>query len=238
MIRVAVVEDDQDFARTLTAYLRRYADESHEEFKITVFADGEDIVADCRAGFDIILMDIEMAHLDGLAAAELIRQVDQRVVIIFITHMGHYAIEGYKVDALDYVLKPVTYFAFSQRIGRALARMRRREDAYLVINAREAVYRVPVSSVRWIESRGHRLIYHTAGSQHISTTKSMKQVADELRGHHFFRCNRCYLVNLAAAVGIERGFAVLYDGTKLAVSDSKRRDFLDALTSYAGEVVK
>ena len=78
-------------------------------------------------------MDIEMRFMDGMTAAEKIREHDSEVVIIFITNMPQYAIKGYLVDALDYVLKPVSYFAFSQRIDRALVRMKKRDRKYLTI---------------------------------------------------------------------------------------------------------
>ncbi|HEY0187566.1 MAG TPA: LytTR family DNA-binding domain-containing protein [Cellulomonas sp.] len=238
MIRVAVVEDDPDDARRLTDFVQRYSDESHQPLQVTTYSDGEDLVTGYRAGFDIVLMDVEMAGMDGLTAAAHIRRIDQAVVIVFITNMAQYAIHGYTVDALDYVLKPIAYFAFSQRLRRAVARVRRREDRFLVINARGTVNRVPVSSVLWIESRRHRLIYHTTDGRHESTTRSMKQVEEELRTEHFFRCNKCYLVNLGVTKGLEHGYAVLTDGTRVAVSQSKQRDFLRALTGYAGEAVR
>jgi DNA-binding LytR/AlgR family response regulator len=238
VIAVAVVEDDRTDAQTLVDYVDRYSRESGHLFEITTFADGDDIVTGYRASFDIILMDVEMACMDGLAAAEHIRRIDHEVVIIFITNLAQHAIDGYKVDALDYVIKPVSYFAFSHRLDRAIGRMRRREGRFVIINAKDAVSRVPASSVLWIESRRHRLVYHTSAGVHESTTKSLKQVEDELRGQHFFRCHKSYLVNLALATGVERGFALLVNGTRVPVSESKRRGFLDALTNYVGEAVR
>ncbi len=75
-------------------------------------------------------MDVEMKFMDGMSAAEEIRKMDTEVVIIFITNMAQYAIRGYAVDALDYVLKPVSYFAFSQRLNRAIGRMKKRDKDY------------------------------------------------------------------------------------------------------------
>lgn len=88
-----------------------------------------------KAVYDIILMDIEMKFMDGMMAAEEIRKVDTEVIIIFITNSPQYAIKGYAVDALDYVLKPVSYYAFSQRLGRAVERVARRARHFLQINA-------------------------------------------------------------------------------------------------------
>ena len=87
-----------------------FSKENGEVFNITVYSDGDQIVHKYKSQFDIILMDVEMKFMDGMSAAEEIRKVDTEVVIIFITNMAQYAIRGYAVDALDYVLKPVSYF--------------------------------------------------------------------------------------------------------------------------------
>ncbi|NMM97440.1 LytR/AlgR family response regulator transcription factor [Bifidobacterium olomucense] len=241
MIRVAIVEDESAYAQTLREYLNRYSEEIHERFDVTVFPDGEDIVENYRAEWDIILMDIEMASMDGMTAAERIREVDSQVVIIFITNMAQYAIQGYRVDALDYVLKPISYFAFTQRLGRAISRMQTRsraEERYLVITSKTSTMRVPISRILWIESSGHRLAYHTADGVFESTASSMKEVEDKLAGESFFRCNKGILVNLAHVRGVEDGSAVIGGGAHIPVSRAKQRDLLTALTTYLGNVIK
>lgn len=110
MIRIALVEDDPAYAEQLLSYLKEYEKESKERISVQTFSDGEDIVTEYRADYDIILMDVEMKFMDGMSAAEEIRKMDTEVVIIFITNMPQYAIQGYRVDALDYVLK--TSFLF------------------------------------------------------------------------------------------------------------------------------
>ena len=107
MIRVAIVEDDAEVQGVLQEYVRRYTRQYGTEFEVTVFADGVDILEDYRAVYDIIFLDVEMKHLDGMTTAERIRQMDADVILIFITNMAQYAIRGYSVGALDYVLKPV-----------------------------------------------------------------------------------------------------------------------------------
>lgn len=109
-----------------TANWSRYTGkENGEAFDITIYSDGDQIVNKYQSQYDIILMDVEMKFMDGMSAAEEIRKVDTEVIIIFITNMAQYAIRGYAVDALDYVLKPVSYFAFSQRLSRAIGRMKK-----------------------------------------------------------------------------------------------------------------
>ena len=130
MLRIATVEDDTNDLEALRTHLKRYEKENGLKFLITEFRDGEDIVTDYSADYDLILMDIEMAFLNGMKAAEKIRELDKDVVIIFITNMPQYAIQGYKVNALDYMLKPISYFSFSESMGRALHRVKVQEKEF------------------------------------------------------------------------------------------------------------
>ena len=93
-------------------------------------------------------MDVEMKFMDGMSAAEEIRKIDTEVVIIFITNMAQYAIRGYAVDALDYVLKPVSYFAFSQRLNRAISRMKKRETKIIMVNMKGGMVRINVAAAQ------------------------------------------------------------------------------------------
>ena len=119
MKHIAVVEDDSSASQQIQNYLSLYQKGNEQEFSVTVFADGLSILEDYHPTWDIILMDIEMPLMDGMTAAKRIRELDQSVIIIFITNMAKYAIKGYEVGALDFVLKPVSYFAFSLKITKA-----------------------------------------------------------------------------------------------------------------------
>ena len=134
MIRLALVEDDELYRSQLREYIDKYSAVSGEKFTVTEFSDGDEIALGYKAVYDIILMDIEMKFMDGMMAAEEIRKVDTEVIIIFITNSPQYAIKGYAVDALDYVLKPVSYYAFSQRLGRAVERVARRANKGCLVN--------------------------------------------------------------------------------------------------------
>ena len=110
MIRVALVEDDEQYRKSFLAYLKRYEEQSGQHFNVSVFTDGDEILEDYQADYDLILMDIAMRVMDGMTAAEKIRELDKEAVIIFITNTPQFVMQGYALDALDYVLKPVNYF--------------------------------------------------------------------------------------------------------------------------------
>lgn len=236
MIKIAIVEDEAAYAKQLQGFLQQYEKEMGESFQITIFSDGDEIVHKYKAEFDIILMDVEMKFMDGMSAAEEIRKVDTEVVIIFITNMAQYAIKGYSVDALDYVLKPVSYFAFSQRLARAISRMKKRETKIISVNVKGGTIRLDIANIYYIESRGHSLIFHTASGDYESIG-TMKEVEDKLVSMNFFRGNKGYLINLAHVEGIQDGCAVVKE-EQLLLSRARKKDFMEALTHYWGEVIK
>lgn len=154
MIHIAIVEDEMNYVRTLEDYIQRYRQEKQEEIRVSIFADGEDIMENYDGQFDIILMDIQMRFMDGMTAAEKIRDLDREVVILFITNMIQYAVKGYEVDAMDYVLKPVEYFAFSQKLDKAIGRISRNTQKYIAIPTTDGMKKVAVSDIYYIESLG------------------------------------------------------------------------------------
>lgn len=236
MLRIAVVEDDKTYAAQLKEYLKRYEEQTKKRLSVTVFPDGEDIVTGYSADFDIILMDVEMTFMNGMTAAEKIREKDSEVIIIFITNMPQYAIQGYKVDVLDYVLKPISYFAFSQKIDRAVNRLKKKEKRWLTIPQKGGRMRINISRLCYVEVRDHDMIYHCTDGEYVSKG-TMKDAEEALEGEPFFRCNRCYLVNLEYVENFQ-GSDVTVDRDVIQVSRSRKKAFLDALNDYMNEVGK
>ena len=236
MISIAIVEDEKMYAEQLEEYLHRYEKDNGELFDITVYSDGDQIVNKYKSQFDIILMDVEMKFMDGMSAAEEIRKIDTEVVIIFITNMAQYAIRGYAVDALDYVLKPVSYFAFSQRLNRAISRMKKRETKMIMVNIKGGTVRLNLANIFYIESQGHTLILHTILGDY-ETSGTMKELEEKLCDMNFCRGNKGYLINLQHVDSVEDGCAVV-NGERLVISRPRKKDFMEALTAYWGEVIK
>ena len=150
MLKIAVVEDQQEVRDELCRFIRKYAAENSLQVEAVPIEDGAVIAAHYEPGWDIIFMDVEMPGLDGFGAAEKIRAVDGDAVLVFVTNMAQYAIKGYEVDALDYVLKPVPYFAFSQQLRKAEEQLRRRARHYLALPVEGGMRRwIRPSSIIW-----------------------------------------------------------------------------------------
>ena len=228
VISIAIVEDDDYFASTISKYLDQYAREYGEEIQHVRFADGYAIVDGYKGGYDIILMDIEMGLMNGMEAAEEIRKVDDEVTIIFITNMAQYAIKGYAVHALDYVLKPVSYPAFSESLKKAISRIIGKKKRFITVNYRDGMVKLFASDITFVESHGHRLTFHTQESAYESTAYAMKEIEAKLQDCGFLRASSGVLVNLNKVTGVKNGY-VEVSGQFLPISRSRKNEFMAEL---------
>ena len=234
-LRVAIVEDQESNSALLQEYLERYGRENGEPIRCAVYHNGMEFTANYRPIWDLILMDIEMPRMNGMETAHFIRQTDTNVLIIFITQMAQYAIEGYSVQALDYVLKPVQYFAFAAKMQQVSKILAARSDAPLLITSREGMVKLPLSAIYYVEVRNHTLCFHTKQNTIESTAaQTMSGLSQELAGKDFARCHQGYLLNLRHVMGYDRS-CVKLPGCTLPMSRTYYKGFVQALISYCAE---
>lgn len=232
MTRIAIVEDEAAVREQLAGYVQRYTRQYGTQFEVTMFTDGVEILEDYRPVYDIIFLDVEMQHLDGMETARRIRELDSDVLLIFITNMAQYAIKGYAVGALDYVLKLVPYFAFSQQLQKAVNQLAKRTRHYLAVPVDGGMRRLDAATIYYIESEGHRVHFYTEDGD-FSAPGALKVLEEKLAGRLFARCNSGYLVNLAQVSGVQQN-TVRVGPHELQISRPKRRAFLAALADYIG----
>ena len=232
MLNIAVVDDERENRERLCGYIDRYAQENNLPLVVTDFADGAQIAQPYQGGFDIIFLDIEMPLLGGMTAAERIRAADPDVVLVFVTNLAQYAIRGYEVEAFDFVLKPVEYYPFSVKLGRAVRRVQSRRGKQLALQTPDGLRMVDSEQLLYLETRDRMLHYHTADAVY-SVRGSLQKAEQELAGYHFARCNQCYLVNLKYVSGADNEF-VTVAGEKLEISRRQRTAFFASMAGYVG----
>ncbi len=233
MIRIAIVEDEERNRVLLTEHLRRYEQQHGLRFDITTFTDGREIIAKYRPDYDIVLLDIQMEHVDGMTAAKRIREVDQEVVLVFITNSPQYAIGGYQVAAMSYLLKPLPYPALAAELDRCLAQVAKRDRGSLLITAGTEQHRIAIDDIVYIESVKHRLVIH-ATDREYSLVGTLSSMEEQLEGKDFFRCNNPYLVNLQHVTAVRQASCLMRGGVELQVSRPRKKAFLAALSDYVG----
>lgn len=233
MIRIAIAEDAAEDQRLLRQHIQRFSDETCETVSLSVFHDGMELLEAYHPGqWELVLLDVEMPVLDGLSTARELRKLDMDVLIMFITNMAQYALKGYEVDALDYVLKPLSYYAFALKMKRVQRILRERSGESRMLPFDGELRRVPVRSILYIEVADHKLCYHTYEGDSI-TTGSLKVLEQELSSCHFVRCNNCYLVNPVHVRKVTQD-QVWVEDIPLKISRPRRKEFMDALSAYYG----
>ena len=233
MYRIAVVEDEQQYRDEVCQYIEQYATEHQLKFDVTTYTDGQEIVDDVQKHYDIIFFDIEMTQLNGMDAAKVIRERDVNVVMVFITNMAQYAIEGYEVGALDFVLKPIDYYGFSFRLARALGRVQKKQgNLEVAINTPGGIKKLNSNDIYYIEIENRFLVYHTAEGD-FSQRGTLQSAEEMFQNYHFVKCNHWYLVNLKYVTEIEENI-VHVAGSRLEISRRNRAHFLKEVTEYIG----
>ncbi|MBR5127590.1 MAG: response regulator transcription factor [Roseburia sp.] len=232
MYHVAIVEDESSFAIQLQEYLKKYEEENDVRFKISVFGDGADILADYQPLYDIILLDIEMPKVNGMKAAEEIRTQDANVTLMFITNMANYAIRGYEVGALDFVMKPINYYTFSMKMNRVLKRTKQKAQQDILLTLPDGVKKLNVQQIYYVEVQNRMLYYHTDEGVFVMRG-TMQSVEEMLAPYAFAKCNHWYIVNLKHVSEVRKNNAIVA-GHELEVSRRNRTAFLKALTDYLG----
>lgn len=234
MLNIVILEDQAEQAERLRQMLDRYA-ASHPGFSysLKLYDRAIPLVTDYKCDADLLFLDIQVPDMSGMELARRIRAMDGEVMIIFITMLTQYAIEGYSVGAFDYVLKPVRYEEFSAKMDRVCRMLAHRSSSVtLELRTKEESRRVNADDVSYIEVSNHDILLHTEGEV-IRQWGNLKSFEEKLAGSHFVRCNACYLVNLKYVRAIN-GDTVTVGKDELTISKAKRKEFLMAMAQYKG----
>lgn len=163
LLKIGILEDEPKQMQRITDFLEQFRQE-HPSFSYTVdwYERGAHLLERYQRDCDLLFLDIQLPDMLGIEAAHRIREMDQNVMIIFVTNLTQYAIEGYSVRAFDYVLKPVSYAAFSAKLERALRILSHREQQVSIdIRCREGSRRLSSDMILYFEVFDHDLIIHT-----------------------------------------------------------------------------
>lgn len=232
-MKVAVIDDEQKERETLSGYLNRFGSEYHKKIRIDVFESGDRFLETLGQEYDVIIFDVDMPGMNGLDCARKIRETDENVIILFVTNMAQYAVNGYEVDAIDYIIKPVGYYDFSLKFQKAVRRLSRRTEKSIMLETGAKVQRVKVSDIAYVEVLSHYVIYHLK-NETIKLRGSMKEQELKLSAYNFSRIHKSYLVNLAYVENIQ-GNVITVAGEQLPVGlaykDAIMQDFLRFIRS-------
>ncbi|NLB62686.1 MAG: response regulator transcription factor [Fibrobacter sp.] len=174
---------------------------------------------------DLMFADIEMPDLSGM---DLVKALKNPPQVIFTTAYESYAVESYRVNALDYLLKPFSYADFNQAAQKALNRP---VDNHIFVKSEYQVINIDLSQVTYIESMKDYVRIYRPPERPVMTLASLKSFEERLRPHGFMRVHRSFLLNLNEIQRIEKSFALLSDGKEVPIGDQFREAFMEYIAA-------
>lgn len=233
MLRVAIVEDNDQEAQLLISYLKKYSKEKSLDIEPTRFNNALLFLQQYRGEYGIIFMDIDMPMLNGMDAAHRLREIDPKVVLIFVTALARFAVNGYEVNAFDFVIKPVQYNFFVTKLERALKEVSTGKRTSMLIKTNEMTVRVYTDEVLYVDIHNHVLSFHTE-REVVETRGTMKDVVEALNESSFAMCNKSCVVNLMYMQMIDGDDVVLTNGERLQISRPRKTTFMQQIADYYG----
>lgn len=233
MLRIALAEDSPEDAAQIRAHVERFARERGLQAEMLWFCDGAELIEARLIGVDAFLLDIEMPGLDGFKTAQAIRRADRNVPICFVTNLGNLAPEGYAVDAMGFLVKPVPYETFRRTFARLLERMEYRRVRLIALHEGKGERFVDLHGVAYFEARNKRTVVHMADGGTFVCGDALKAIEDKAAGSWLFRIHSAFLVNLEYVEGATATEA-LVAGDALPVSKHRKQNFMRTLASFIG----
>ena len=231
-MRIAIIDDEEAIGAQIENLVKNYSKKNNVIADTVRYNEAVSFLENYNSDFDVIFLDIKMPKLNGMRAAEMLRAKDNDVIIVFVTNLRQYAICGYSVDAIGFVVKPIDEYDFTVLMDKVVRRFEARRQTECTIKTAEGLRRIRVRDIDYIEIIKHKLIYHTTLGD-IASWGSLVAVESELYKEHFSRCNVCYLVNLYRVQEINWDF-VTVAGTPLKIARSRKKDFFADIAKFWG----
>ena len=218
-MRIAICENEKSHQKNIQALLNKWAENSNRVIDISTFEDAESLVMLWEdVIFDVLLLDIEMKKTSGMELAKIIRSIDDDVIIVFITSHASYSLEGYDVNPLHYLLKPLQEKVFFNVLDKAYMIYSLRGGEGLVVNTEDGLLKVSTDKINYISMNGHYAEVYTSNGIY-KTRATVKELTESLPAH-FIYCHRSFIINLFKINCTFNGYVVMNDNTEIPVSKS------------------
>lgn len=216
MVKIGIVDDEKEAREQLREAIGRFGSEYRMEFEVWEFDSAASYLSAESGACDILYLDIDMPQMTGMELAEKIRETDSEVVIIFCTNLEQFALNGYSVSALGFLVKPVQWYSFHMYLDRALKAVQKRASRAENAETRRIVVKdgpvsrvIDAADIKYVEVRQHYLLYSvkdkkTGEGAVIKTRGSMQDAVGLLSPYGFVRSSSSFLVNLSYITAVSR----------------------------------
>ncbi|MBQ1493007.1 MAG: response regulator transcription factor [Blautia sp.] len=230
---IGIVEDNKEDSKTLEKMLGEYQQETGLLIQVRVFQTGAQFLDAYHGEFDLVFLDIKMPGISGMQTARELRDLDDSVGIIFTTNLAQYALQGYEVEAIDFIVKPISPFILKRKMDKARRILSGRQEGSLLVNTENGIVRLRASEIHYVEKNKNYLCYHTEKGE-IKERGTIKELKNRLEGYGFAECISGCLVNLKYVSYIESD-RIRLGGDVLPISRGMRKSFMMEYLKFIGD---
>lgn len=214
MMKIAICDDDRTQSEYIRSRVLSWAAQNDTAVTVGMYASARALLFEDYKAYAIFLLDIEMAGMNGIELAKIIRQHHETAVIVFITGYADYIAEGYDVSALHYLMKPLNSEKLFAVLDKAVHTLGRSERC-LMLEVSGETYRVPLREIRYLEVSGNYVTIHA--KQDIRIKQTLAQLHAQL-DDRFTKTGRSHLVNIAYIRRITKTDVYLSSGEAVPLS--------------------
>ena len=227
MLKIALVDDNELDAKRLENAINMHLEEIDVKGTVDIFTRAVNFLEDKRDVYDVIFLDIDMPFMSGMECAHKLREAGNKVPIIFETNYSSLAIDGYSVNALGFIVKPVKQADVNDVLDKLLEKIKdEADDEKIIVKVKSGYQSIPLNEIKYIEVNIHDLYYHCKNGTYQSRGV-LKEIEKQLPNEKFVNCSNCYLVNLDYVDSIVKNDAKIGDDL-LKISKNKKKAFIQA----------
>lgn len=225
LIKIAICEDEKEQQELLKSYIDQIFDGLSVKYELEIYNLGEELLDSYSKDIDILLLDIQMGQINGMDTARKIRELDDKVEIIFITSLIEYVLEGYEVRAYRYLIKPIKYDDLKNNVINCIKEIDIK-NKYIIIKENGNRIKLDINEITYIEVQKEDITIHTL-NQIYKIKGTMNNIEKEINCIRFFRCHKSYLVNLEHVKSIKQYVAMLENSEEVPISRYRFKDTKD-----------
>lgn len=234
-MKIAICDDEEQFLDLFEAYCKKYSKQTGLDIRLIRFNSGEDFLKYYKEFRDlsIVFMDIMMDGLDGIETSQELRNLDSKINIVFLTSAERYARFGYKVKALNYLMKPLNYTSFANELREIIEIIRKDEDDYIIVKNDDGIFKISFDQILYLETMDRKVLIHTKQQGDVICYKSLKACA-QLLDERFFRTHLSYIVNMSCIRTTRKFSLILDNGDIVPISKSRKCNYNSTFARYYG----
>lgn len=231
MLPVAVIEDSVNDAKRLQDVWREYCDLTNTDSALDIYPSAEEFLSQYHCQYDLIFIDIDLPGKSGLFASQKVREADESVPLIIVTQVAKYAIDGYTVNATDFILKPISVGILKEKMVRVNNIIERRKSMSINLMVKDNI--IKTENLIYVEVSKHNIIYHTIDGN-IVCRGALKNVETKLPPNVFTRLNYSFVVNMNYISSIDKLDCKLTNGETLFISRNRKKEFSYDFARFLG----